>query len=111
MNDTITDWNKTPDCIVKLMEEFPKYAAYLAKCKFKPRLYFEYHSHFQTFQVMGEGLTESNLKRVKNIIRGKIRRNSSAAKKYHKEQTDWTFDAWTTAYISINVSTTPTLKG
>ena len=90
-----------PDAIIKLMTEEPRYAAYYAACKYKPQLWFEYLAHTQTFQLMKEGLTDAILKRVKTIIRGKVRNNSSLMKKYHKDETDWTFENWVAAFKQI----------
>ena len=97
-----TDWNKPPDAFIALMKEFPKYAKYFAACKYKPTVTSEYYAHFQTFQVMEEGTTDSLLRRVKSIIRGKVRSTSSLAKKWHKDESIWTSENWIAAYKSVD---------
>lgn len=101
----VIDWGNPPipSSIKTLMNECPKYSQYYTNCKYQPRLYYEWLTHHQTFMVMEEGLSDSNLRRVKTLIRGKVRNNSSLAKKYHKDETDWTFENWVEAYKSLDI--------
>jgi hypothetical protein len=88
----------------ELRQEFEKetaYAKFYDECKYKPELSSEWNAHYQVFSLLKEGLTDALLKRVKTIIRGKIRVTSFLMKKYHKDETEWTFENWVAAYRKI----------